>query len=158
MWYWSYSWGHTSRNTGLIQCIYCSYLSFLQYLMILKFLFLNLQSLFNSTTVIWASLVAQSVKNLPAVQETQVQTLGWEDPMEKEMATHSSSLAWKISWTVEPGGLQSMGSQRVGCDSATNTYSYLWKYQTTWPASWETYMQVTKQQLELDMEQQIGSK
>ena len=65
---------------------------------------------------IWASLVAQSVKNLPAVQETQVQSLGWEDPLEKEMTTHSSILAWKISWTEEPGGLQSMGSQRVGHD------------------------------------------
>ena len=60
------------------------------------------------------SLVAQLVKNLPAVQETRVQSLGWEDPLEKEMATHSSILAWKISWTEEPGGLQSMGSQRVG--------------------------------------------
>ena len=56
-----------------------------------------------------ASLVAQSVKNLPAVQETWVQTLGWEDPLEKEMANHSSILAWKISWTVQPGGLQPMG-------------------------------------------------
>ena len=55
------------------------------------------------------SLVAQSVKDLPAVQETQVQSLGWEDPLEKEMATHSSILAWRISWTEEPGGLQSMG-------------------------------------------------
>ena len=64
----------------------------------------------------WVSLVAQSVKNLPAVQETWVQSLGWEDPLEKEMATHSSILAWKISWTEEPGGLQSMGSQRVGHD------------------------------------------
>ena len=63
-----------------------------------------------------SSLVAQSVKNLPAVQETPVQSLGWEDPLEKEMATHSSILAWKISWTEEPGGLQSMGSQRVGHD------------------------------------------
>ena len=63
-----------------------------------------------------AGLVAQSVKNLPAVQETWVRSLGWEDPLEKEMATHSSILAWKISWTEEPGGLQSMGSQRVGHD------------------------------------------
>ena len=61
-----------------------------------------------------ASLVAQLVKNLPAVQETRVQSLAWEDPLEKEMATPSSILAWKISWTEEPGGLQSMGSQRVG--------------------------------------------
>ena len=66
--------------------------------------------------VYWASLVAQSVKNLPAVQETQVRALGWEDPLEKEMATHSSILAWKISWTEEPGVLQSMGSQRVRQD------------------------------------------
>ena len=69
-----------------------------------------------------ASLVAQSVKHLPAVQETWVRSLGWEDPLEKEMATHSSILAWKISWTGEPGGLQSMGSQRIGHDWATNTY------------------------------------
>ena len=58
-----------------------------------------------------ASFVAQSVKNLPAVQEIRVQSLGLEDPLEKDMATHSSILAWKISWTEEPGGLQSMGSQ-----------------------------------------------
>ena len=61
-----------------------------------------------------ASLVAQLVKNLPAVQETWVRSLGWEDPLEKEMANHSSILAWKISWTEEPERLQSMGSQRVG--------------------------------------------
>jgi len=57
---------------------------------------------------------AQMVKNLPAMQETQVQSLGWEDSLEKGMATHSSILAWRIPWTEEPGGLQSMGSQRVG--------------------------------------------
>ena len=60
------------------------------------------------------SLVAQTVKNLPIMQkaqETWVQSLGWEDSLEKEMATHSSILAWKIPWTEEPGGLQSMGSQ-----------------------------------------------
>ena len=59
-----------------------------------------------------ASLVAQRVKNLPAMQETWVQSLGWEDPLEKEIATCSSILAWRISWMEEPGGLQSMGSQR----------------------------------------------
>ena len=53
------------------------------------------------------------VKNLPIMQETQVQSLGQEDPLEKEMATHSSILAWKIPWTKEPDGLRSMGSQRV---------------------------------------------
>ena len=57
-----------------------------------------------------------AVKNLPAVQETWVRFLGWEDPLEKEMATHSSILAWKMPWTEEPGGLQFMGSQRVGND------------------------------------------
>ena len=58
-----------------------------------------------------ASLVAQMVKRLPAMQETQVRPLGREDPLEKEMATHSSSLAWRIPWTEEPGRLQSMGLQ-----------------------------------------------
>ena len=53
--------------------------------------------------------MAQTVKNLPAMQETQVQSLGWEDPLEKEMTTHSSILAWRIPWTEEPGGLQSVG-------------------------------------------------
>ena len=64
----------------------------------------------------WASLVAQSVKNLPSVQETWVRSLGLEDPLEKEMATHPSILAWEIPWTEEPGRLQSMGLQRVGHD------------------------------------------
>ena len=58
------------------------------------------------------SLVAQMVKHLPEVQETQVRSLGWEDPLEKEMATHSSILAWKIPWTEEPGRLQSLGLQK----------------------------------------------
>ena len=62
------------------------------------------------------SLVGHVVKRLPAMRETQVRSLGWEDPLEKEMATHSSTLAWKIPWTEEPGRLQSMGSQRVGHD------------------------------------------
>ena len=61
-----------------------------------------------------ASLVPQMVKSLPEMQEIQVQSLGQEDPLEKGMATHSTILAWKIPWTEEPGGLQSMGSQRVG--------------------------------------------
>ena len=65
-------------------------------------------------------LVAQMVKRPPAVRETRVQSLGWEDPLEKEMATHSNTLAWKIPWTEEPGGLQSMGSQTVGHDWATS--------------------------------------
>ena len=60
--------------------------------------------------------VAQTVKNLPAMQETWVRSLGQEDPLEKGMAIHSSILAWRIQWTEEPGGPQSMGSQRVGHD------------------------------------------
>ena len=63
-----------------------------------------------------ASLVAQMAKNPPAMRETWVQSLGWEDPLEKGTATHSSILAWRIPWTEEPGRLQSMGSQRVGHD------------------------------------------
>ena len=62
----------------------------------------------------WASLVVQLVKNLPAMGETWVQSLDWEDALEEGMATHSSFLAWRIPRTEEPGGLQSMGSQRVG--------------------------------------------
>ena len=61
-----------------------------------------------------ASLVGQLVKSLPAVQETRAHSLGGEDPLEKEMAAHSSVLAWRTPWTEEPGGLQSLGSQRVG--------------------------------------------
>ena len=67
----------------------------------------------------WASLVAQVVGNPPTVPETWVWSLGWEDPLEKGTATHSSILAWRIPWIEEPGGLQSMGSQRAGHDWAT---------------------------------------
>ena len=63
-----------------------------------------------------ASLVAQRLKRLPAMWETWVRSLGWEDPLEKEMATHSSILAWRSPWTEELGGLQLTGSQRVGHD------------------------------------------
>ena len=66
--------------------------------------------------LVWASLVAQMVKNLPAVQEIWVQSLGWEDPLEKGMATRSRILAWRIPWTEEPGGLQSLALQRVRQD------------------------------------------
>ena len=65
-------------------------------------------------SVSWVSLVAQTVKSPPATQETWVRSLGWENPLEKEMATHSSIVAWRILWTEEPGGLQSKGSQKVG--------------------------------------------
>ena len=66
------------------------------------------------------SSVAQMVKRLSTMQETRVRSLGWEDPLEKEMATHSSTIAWKIPWTEEPGRLQSMGSQKVRHDWATS--------------------------------------
>ena len=71
----------------------------------------------------WASLVVQVVKNLPAVQETWVWSLGWEGLLEKGMATHFSIFAWRIPWTEEPGGLQSVGLQRVGLDWVTNTFT-----------------------------------
>ena len=72
-----------------------------------------------------ASLVAQMIKNFPAVQEICVRSLGWEDSLEKEMATHSSILAWRSPWTEEPGGLQSRGSQGVGHDLTTNTFTQM---------------------------------
>ena len=80
-----------------------------------------------------ASLIAQSVKNPPAMQETWVQSLGREDPLEKEMATHSSILAWKIAWTEEPGRLQSMRSQESDTTERLNhhhihIYIYIYIY------------------------------
>ena len=71
-----------------------------------------------------ASLVAQMAKNLLTMQEIWVQSLGWEDLPEKEMATHSTIPAWRIPWMEEPGGLQSLGSQRVGHNWATNTFTF----------------------------------
>ena len=86
-----------------------------------------------------ASLEAQSVKRLLALRETWVQSLGWEDPLEKEMATHSSTLAWKIPWTEKPGRLQSVGLQRVGHDWATSlslftpyhSYTHSWQFHSS---------------------------
>ena len=75
-----------------------------------------------NTFIDWVSLVAQMVKSLPAMQETSVQSLSWEDPLEKGTATHSSIPAWRIPWTEEPSELQSMGLQRVRHDWATNTF------------------------------------
>ena len=83
---------------------------------ILKFLEYLVIHWIHLKETLWASLVAQRVKYLPAMQETWVRSLRPEDPLEKEMATHSSILAWRIPWTDEPGGLQSMGSQRVRHD------------------------------------------
>ena len=99
-----------------------------------------------------ASLVAQLVRNLPAVQETQVWSLGREDPLEKGVATHSDTLAWRIPWTEEPGGLQSMGSQRVGHNCATNfcfqfssvhLLSHVWLFATPWIAACQASLSIT---------------
>ena len=70
---------------------------------------------------VWASMVAQTINNLPAMQETLVWSVGQEDPLGRGRATYSSILAWRIPWTEEPGRLQSTGSQRVGHDGVTNT-------------------------------------
>ena len=72
-------------------------------------------------------MVAQMVKNLPTMQETWVRSLGWEDPLEKEIATHSSILALRILWTEDLGGLQSMELQKVRHNGATNKETYRWK-------------------------------
>ena len=79
--------------------------------------------IFGLGNIFWASLVAYMEKNLLAMQETWGRPLGWEDPLDKEMATHSSILAWRIPRTEEPLGLQSMGLQRVRHDCATNTFT-----------------------------------
>ena len=72
--------------------------------------------------------MAQKIKRLPAMKETGAQSLGQEDPLEKGMATHSSILAWRIPWTEEPGGLQSMGLKRVRHDRVTNTYTFTFTF------------------------------
>ena len=88
-------------------------------------LLINLHKLLGQLNIAkWAFLVAQTVKSLPVMQETQVWFLGWKDPLEKEMATHFSILAWRIPWTEELGELQSMGSQRVRHDWANNTHTH----------------------------------
>ena len=81
----------------------------------------------------WTSLVVQMVKRLPIMWETWVRSRGREDPLEKEMATHSSTLAWRIPWMEEPGGLKSMGSQRVRHYWATSLHFY-----TPFPFAWLT--------------------
>ena len=86
------------------------------YLWLLIFLLEILIPACASSSPALPSFVAQMVKSLPAMRETWVRSLGWDDPLEKEMATHSSILVWKIPWMEEPGGLQSLGSQRVGQD------------------------------------------
>ena len=103
------------------------------------------------------------VKNLPVIQETQVRSLGQEDPLEKGMAIHSSTFAWRIPWTEEPGGLQSMGSQRVRHDWATNTYypGISWiagrmkGFQRSEPSSKKDSIRVLKRLLEVAVYQSI---
>ena len=100
---------HTPTETYILSLSICDY-SKLAYRS--TFVYLSI--------CLWASLVAQMVKHLPAMQETWVRSLGWEDPLEKEMATHSSTLAWKIPRTEEPGSLQSMGLQRIEHNRVTS--------------------------------------
>ena len=87
-----------------------------------------------SQAYLTVSLVAQLVKNLPAVWETWVRFLGWEDPPEKEMAPHSSTLAWKIPWMEEPGRLQTIGSRRVRHDRATSLSLFPFMH---WRRKWQ---------------------
>ena len=89
--------------------------------------------------IAWASLVAQTLKNLPAMQGTQPQSLGWEDPLKQEMVTHSSIIAWRIPWTKEPSRLQSMGLQRVGHNQVTNTCIFIAELQNRPPRDISTW-------------------
>ena len=82
--------------------------------------------LFPVSSLLWGFPDGSVVKNPPANQEIQVQSLGWEDPLEKKMATYSSILAWEIPWTEKPGGLQSIGSQRVRHDLVTKQQPYFY--------------------------------
>ena len=116
-----------SLITSACSCLLPIFL--LDYFSLLKVLCISWTHIIYSSYVLkmyslslWTSQVAQMVKNLPAEQETQVGFLDWEDPLEKEIATHSSILAWEISWTEVPGKLQPLGSQRVGHDSLSFTF------------------------------------
>ena len=99
--------------------------SFTKYVSIYKQHFVQICIYLVYIYYIYLLLMAQMVKNLPAMQDTQVWSLGQEDPLEKEMATHSSILAWRIPWTKEPGRLGSKGSKRVRHVWATNTFTFL---------------------------------
>ena len=96
-----------------VEEIWCKWLQAFQVVLVVKNLPANTGDLRDATR---ASFVAQLVKNQPAMRETWVRSLGWEDPLEKEMAIHSSTIAWKTPWTEEPSRLQSMGPQRVEHD------------------------------------------
>ena len=108
------------------------------------------------------SLVAQRLKHLPAMWETWVRSLGQEDPLEKEMANHSSILAWRIPWTKDPGRLQSTGSQRVGHDWATSlslslsfssaqSLSPVWLFATPWTAARQASLSITNSRSSLKL-------
>ena len=102
----------------------------------------NLLALKFHFTSLWASLVVQMVQNPPAMQETWVWSLDWEDPLEKGMVTHSSILAWRIAWTEEYSRLQSMGSQRVGHDWATFTYFSSLCYKSSATVGWAVCLSI----------------
>ena len=107
-------WGRKESGTTEWLTLTLTYM-FIWTALVLTFSFI-LHHFTNHVFLKGASLVAQTVKNLPANQDTRIWSLGWEDPLEKEMTTHSSILAWRIPWTEEPRGLQSRGLQRVGHD------------------------------------------
>ena len=109
---------------------------------------MNRTRLYNSTDITRASLVTQMVKNLLPKQESWVRSLVWEDPLEKEMATHSSILAWSILRTEESGGLQSMGLQTVGCNWVTNTFTFTILQRRKGVATWEQDRSLKEQHLE----------
>ena len=111
---------------------------------------IEVHSIYGILYFCWDSLMAQMVKKLPAMQETWVRSLGWEDALEKGMVTHSSILAWRIPWTEQPGTLYPIGSQRVGHDWVTNTHSLTYfsyyyisstsDHQALGPGSWRTLL------------------
>ena len=102
-------------------CIQFSIKSYFRYHIVHVSIFQSSEDMCNTNST---SLVAQMVKNLPAMQETWVRSLGWEDALEKEMATHSSILAWRILWTEEPGGPRPMDSQLYVTKQLTHTHTH----------------------------------
>ena len=106
--------GRWFNHLQIMAVLYSSFSSFFPFLVVLS----TLDYIYRYTDS--TEPVAPMVKCMPAIQETQARSLSWEDPLEKEMATHSSTLAWKIPWTEEPCRLQPMGSQRVGHDWVTS--------------------------------------
>ena len=116
-------WVEQSLLTSFFSTAFAYFMVLCHILVILQYV-----TVFSLLLCFWVSLVSQMARNLPVIQETQIRSLGAEDSLEKEMATHSNILAWSIPWTKEPGRPQSMGSQWVGPDLATNSLCLLW-----WP-------------------------